>query len=74
LEDEDKDDDERRLDSVLFGRPYAPPSKGRTGDGSDDEDEGIPEADVDFAGNEFANLMDSEVRHTHAPARTRTRI
>jgi hypothetical protein len=66
-EDEDKDDEERRLESVLFGRPYVPSSKERTGDESDDEGEGIPEADVDFAGNEFANLMDSEVRHTHAP-------
>jgi hypothetical protein len=27
------------------------------------EDEGIPEADVEFTGNEFVNLMDSGVRH-----------
>jgi len=65
-EDEDKDDEERRLESVLFGKPYIPSSKGRTGGESDEEDEGMPEEDVDLAGNEFANLMDSEVRHTHA--------
>jgi len=64
-EDEDKDDEERRLESVLFGKPYIPSSKGRAGGESDEEDEGMPE-DVDLAGNEFANLMDSEVRHTHA--------
>ena len=63
-EDEDKDDDERRLESVLFGKPYVPSLKGRTGD-SDEEDEGMPEADMDLGGNEFANLMDSEVRRSH---------
>jgi hypothetical protein len=63
-EDEDKDDEERRLESVLFGRPYVPSSKGRARDESDGEDEDMPEAGVDLAGNEFANLMDSEVRHT----------
>ena len=63
-EDEDKDDEERRLESVLFGRPYVPSSKGRTGD-SDEEDEGMPEADMGLGGNEFANLMDSEVRRSH---------
>ena len=66
-EDEDKDDEERRLESVLFDKLYVPSSKGRAGDESDEEDEGMPDADVDLAGNEFANLMDSEVRHTHAP-------
>ena len=65
-EDEDKDDEERRLESVLFGKPYVPSSKGRTGGDSDEEDEGIPEADVDLGGNEFANLMDSEVCRAHA--------
>ena len=65
-EDEDKDDEERRLESVLFGKPYVPSSKGRTGDESDEEDEDMLEADVDLAGNEFANLMDSEVRCAHA--------
>ena len=63
-EDEDKDDEERRLESVLFGKPYVPPSKGRAGGGSE-EDEDMQEADIDLAGNEFANLMDSEVRHIH---------
>jgi len=65
-EDEDKDDEERKLESVLFGKPYVPSSKGRIGGGSDEEDEGMPEADVDLGGNEFANLMDSEVRRIHA--------
>lgn len=65
-EDEDKDDEERRLESVLFGKPYVPSSKSRVGGESDEEDEGMPEADVDFGGNEFANLMDSEVRLTYA--------
>ena len=64
-EDEDKDDEERRLESVLFGKPYVPLSKTRAGVQSEDDDEGIQEADVDLAGNEFANLMDSEVRHAH---------
>lgn len=61
-EDEEKDDEERRLESALFGRPYVPV---RTGDESDEEDEGMLEADLDLAGNEFANLLDSEVRRTH---------
>ena len=65
-EDEDKDDEERRLESALFGKPYVPSSKRRVGGVSDEEDEGMPEADLDLGGNEFANLMDSEVRHTHA--------
>jgi U3 small nucleolar RNA-associated protein 18 len=65
-EDEDKDDEERRLESVLFGRPHVPTSKGRARDESDGEDEDMPEAGVDLAGNEFANLVDSEVRHTYA--------
>ena len=73
-EDEDKDDEERRLESVLFGKPYVPSSKGRTGGESDEEDEGLPEADMDLAGNEFANLMDSEVRHTYVPERARSWI
>ena len=73
-EDEDKDDEERRLESVLFGKPYVPSSKGKTGERSDEEDEGFPEADVDLVGTEFANLMDSEVRHTHAHERPRIRI
>ncbi|KAF9649072.1 WD40 repeat-like protein [Thelephora ganbajun] len=60
-EDEDKDDEERRLESILFGKPYVPSSKGRTGGESGEEDDGRPEADVDLAGNEFANLMDSEL-------------
>lgn len=61
-EDEEKDDEERRLESTLFGRPYVPM---RTGDESDEEDEGMLEAEVDLAGNEFANLLDSEVRRMH---------
>lgn len=64
-EDEDKDDEERRLESVLFGKPYVPSSKRRTGGESDEDDEGMPEVDVDLGGNEFANLMDSEVRRTY---------
>ena len=64
-EDEDKDDEERRLESVLFGKPYVPSSSRRTGGVSDEEDEEMPEADLDLGGNEFANLMDSEVRCTH---------
>lgn len=64
-EDEDKDDEERRLESVLFGKPYVPSSKGRAGGESGEGDEDMPEADIDLAGNEFANLMDSEVRHIH---------
>jgi len=64
-EDEDKDDEERRLESALFGKPYVPPSRKRVGGASDEEDEGMPEADLDLGGNEFANLMDSEVRRTY---------
>ena len=64
-DDEDKDDEERRLESVLFGRPYVPSTKQGAG-GESDGDEGMPEAALDLAGNEFANLMDSEVCHIHA--------
>jgi len=64
-EDEDKDDEERRLESALFGKPYVPSSRRRAG-GSDEEVEGMPGGDLDLGGNEFANLMDSEVRRTHA--------
>ena len=55
-EDEDKDDEERRLESVLFGTPYVP---ART------KGEDMLGADVDLAGNEFTNLPDSEVRRAH---------
>ena len=73
-EDKDKDDEERRLESVLFGKPYVPSSKGRTGGDSDEEDGRMPDADVGLGGNEFANLMDSEVRCIHVPVRAKTRI
>ena len=55
-EDKDKDDEEMRLESVLFGTPYIPVgTKGK----------GMLGADADLAGNEFTNLPDSEVRRTH---------
>jgi len=73
-EDEDKDDEERRLESILFGKPYVSSSKGITGGESDEGDEGMPEAGVDLVGSEFANLMDSEVRRAHVHERTRTWI
>ena len=73
-EDEDKDDEERRLESVLFGKPYVPASKGGTGGESDEEYEGLLDVDADLGGNEFANLMDSEVRRTHAHRRSRARV
>lgn len=66
--DDNKDDEERRLESVLFGKPCVPSLKVRTG-GESDEVDGIPEADVGLVGNEFANLMDLEVPRTHAHER-----
>ena len=65
---------ERRLECVFFGKPYVPSSRGRTGGECGEADGRMPDADVDLAGNSFVNLMDPEVRHTHFPARARTRI
>jgi hypothetical protein len=55
----------RESESVLFGKPYVPPSKGRVSADSEGGDEDILEADVKFTGNTFADLMDSEVRNIH---------
>ena len=59
IDDSAKDDEERRLESALFGVPYTP---GQVGDKhilvlSDDEDE---EQD-DTAGNELQGMLDSDV-------------
>ena len=36
-EDKDKDDEERRLEGVLFRKPYVPSSEGRAGVGSEEK-------------------------------------
>jgi U3 small nucleolar RNA-associated protein 18 len=57
-----KDDEERRLESLLFGTPYVPSGKGKekerddlivVSDAEDAEDGG--------AGGELENMLDSEV-------------
>lgn len=73
-DDEDKDDEERRLESTLFGRPYVPSTKRGTGGESDGDGDGMLDADIDLAGNEFANLIDSEVRRTRTRWRKRSQI
>jgi len=56
-DDASKDDEERRLESMLFGTKFVPRDKTiPVGAGTDDVNE------PDLAGNVFNNLMDSDVR------------
>jgi hypothetical protein len=76
-EDGGKVDEERRVESVLFGKPYARSSKGRTGAESGGEDGDMPGAGVEFSGKEFThliNLIGSEVRHEHEHRESGIRI
>lgn len=68
LDEESKDDEERRLESMLFGVPYVPRGKAegkrkeQVADGGlifDVDDEGSEEED---GGRIMANLLDSDVR------------
>ena len=63
LDDESKDDEERRLESLLFGVKYVPREggKGKMKENSDDEYE--PEEDVEEEGGRgLQHLMDQDVR------------
>lgn len=58
LDDAEKDDEERRLESVLFGKPFVSTSK-------DELDSDSDEAELqDVAGREFENLLDSDVSYS----------
>jgi len=62
LDDASKDDEERRLENLLFGVPYVPEKSGKEilvvsdDDDEDEEDDGQLEG-----GREFENLLDSDV-------------
>lgn len=58
LDDASKDDEERRLESMLFGTKYVPAALDDSNIlvVSDEENEGVD------AGNELQNLMDTDVR------------
>lgn len=53
LDDASKDDEERRLESLLFGTPYVPQGSKHVIEIDDDEDE---------PGKELQNLNDADVR------------
>ena len=53
LDDASKDDEERRLESLLFGTPYVPQGSKNVIEIDDDEDE---------PGKELQNLNDADVR------------
>ena len=62
LDDESKDDEERRLESLLFGVKYVPRDKGKSkaSDASDeDEDE---DNEIDDGGRGMQHLLDQDVR------------
>ena len=60
LDDAEKDDEERRLESVLFGKPFVPSTKDAilSDEGEDEEELGEGH---DVVGREFENLLDSDV-------------
>lgn len=76
LDEESKDDEERRLESMLFGVPYVPKGKApsskqiKTAEGGlvfeideeDEEGEGEDGGDGEDGGRPMANLLDSDVR------------
>ncbi len=61
MDDETKDDEERRLESLLFGVKYVPKGKGKMESGSDTEDEGSGDDDDDGARG-MQHLLDQDVR------------
>jgi U3 small nucleolar RNA-associated protein 18 len=71
LDEESKDDEERRLESMLFGVPYVPsggkrgPSTKRIAEGglvfAFDEDEDEPDEEDESGGRPMMGLLDSDV-------------
>jgi U3 small nucleolar RNA-associated protein 18 len=60
-DDAAKDDEERRLESILFGTPYVPTGKGKAKE--DALDETFEDADInEDAGRELENMLDTDVR------------
>jgi len=65
LDDESKDDEERRLESLLFGVKYEPKGKGKAKERFihvDDEDTTEEDLENDDGGRELQHLMDDDVR------------
>lgn len=66
-DDAAKDDEERQLESLLFGTPYVPSGKGKGKqrefalEVSDDGDDAAGTLDAS-AGRELENMLDSDVR------------
>lgn len=59
----EKDDEERRLESILFGTPFTPSLRGNKHEIVVDDDEGDDlESMPDETGREFANVVDEDVR------------
>lgn len=63
LDDESKDDEERRLESLLFGVKYVPREggKGKMKENSDDEYESDEDLEEE-GGRGLQHLMDQDVR------------
>jgi len=63
LDDESKDDEERRLESMLFGVKYVPRErgKGKATDISDEDYEQVEDVEEE-SGRGLQHLMDQEVR------------
>jgi len=62
LDEESKDDEERRLESLLFGVKYVPREggKGKMKDTSDDEDHPAEDSEEE-GGRSLQHLMDQDV-------------
>jgi U3 small nucleolar RNA-associated protein 18 len=58
LDDESKDDEERRLESMLFGVKYVPRGKGKSKEPDDGEEGGDA---LDFGGRGMDHLLDNDV-------------
>jgi U3 small nucleolar RNA-associated protein 18 len=60
LDDAEKDEEERHLESVLFGKPFISSTNGGLVS-DEDEHEGEQDIEYDAGGREFENLLDSDV-------------
>lgn len=61
MDDENKDDDERRLESLLFGVKYRPRDKGKVKDSEESSDQGVDESGEEREGGGMRHLLDQDV-------------
>lgn len=61
MDDENKDDDERRLESLLFGVKYRPRGKGKVNGSAESSDQGDDQSGEEPEGGGMRHLLDEEV-------------